>query len=464
MDPASANEGSFRDPSGQVYLVNGRVFRTVMPCAAADYDFVRGTGLIDRLVKSGQLISEQQVDPGEAAEIAIGARYLLEHPRLPFVSYPYEWPFPALKAAAMLQLDIHLEALESGVTLSDSSAYNVQFRGVKPVFIDSLSFRRYREGEFWVGHRQFCEQFVNPLLLRAKCGIPHNAWYRGSMEGINVLELSRILPWRSKWSWNVLMHLVLPAKLQAKPSASADAEQRIQQRKLPLTAFQHMLKGLRKWIARLEPADSGKTVWEAYAQDNSYSSEESRAKRTFISAFAAELKPAILWDIGCNTGDYSKAALESGTGFVVGFDFDQGALDIAYSRAQLEDLNFLPLFLDAANPAPSQGWAQRERPGLTQRAHADGVLALAVVHHLAIARNIPLDQVVNWLVGLAPQGIIEFVQKTDPMVQALLRLREDIFDNYSEKCFVTALEGQADIVRIETVSATDRRLYWFRRH
>jgi ribosomal protein L11 methylase PrmA len=171
----------------------------------------------------------------------------------------------------------------------------------------------------------------------------------------------------------------------------------------------------------------------------------------------------MLWDIGCNTGDYSSAALEAGADFVVGFDFDQGALDRAFSRAKNERLNFLPLFLDGANPAPNQGWRQTERMGLVQRVHCDGVLALAVVHHLAIGRNIPLDEVVDWLVKMAPQGIIEFVQKTDPMVQALLRLREDIFRNYNEENFVHVLEARADIVRSATISNANRKLYWFKR-
>lgn len=462
MDPPRADSGSFRDPSGRVYVVDGQVFRTVMPSAAEDFEFVRSTGFLDRLIDDGRVIAEQKIDPSALGPRAQGAHCVLEHPMLPFVSYPYEWPFAALKAAALLQLDVHLEALDHGITLSDATAYNVQFRGAEPVFIDSLSFRRYREGEFWLGHRQFCEQFVNPLLLRALLGISHNAWYRGALEGITAQDLSRILPWTSKFSWNVLTHVVLQASFQKKSSGKADAS-RVKQKKLPLIAFQQMLRGLRKWIAKLEPADTGKTVWSDYAQDNSYASDEAQAKRQFVSEFAAATKSKAVWDIGCNTGDYSKAALDAGVEFVVGFDFDQGALDTAFVRARTERLSFLPLFLDAANPAPSQGWGQAERMGLMQRAHGDGVLALAVVHHLAIGKNIPLADVVDWLVSMASTGVIEFVPKSDPMVQALLQLREDIFDDYNEQSFVRALEARANIVKSVTVSAAKRRLYWFER-
>ncbi|MFQ5761241.1 MAG: class I SAM-dependent methyltransferase, partial [Acidiferrobacterales bacterium] len=369
MDPARTDAGSFRDPSGRVYVVDGRVFRTVMPSAVEDFEFVRSTGVLQRLIDDGRVIAEKNVDPSVLGQSARSARYVLEHPILPFVSYPYEWPFAALKAAALLQLDIHLEALDHGVTLSDATAYNIQFRGVKPVFIDNLSLRRYRKGEFWVAHRQFCEQFVNPLLLRALLGIPYNSWYRGTLEGITAQDLSRILPWTSKFSWNVLTHVVLQARFQKRSTSKGDAKQ-VTKKKLPLVAFQQMLRGLRKWIAKLEPADTRTTVWVDYAQDNSYASDEAQSKRQFISEFAAAVRPKMLWDIGCNTGEYSKTALEAGAEYVVGFDFDQGALDAAFARARTEDLSFLPLFLDAANPPPSQGWGQTERMGLIQRADA----------------------------------------------------------------------------------------------
>lgn len=456
--------GSFRDPAGQVHLLDGRVFRTVMPSATKAFDSVRSTGLIDKLIVNGQLIAESVVDPEVLGEAGADANYVLEHPRLPFISYPYEWSFALLKAAAIHHLDIHLCSLEHGVTLSDATAYNIQFRGGEPVFIDSLSFRPYHDGEFWLAHRQFCEQFLNPLLLRAHAGIPHNAWYRGEMEGLSAQVISRVLPFRSKLSFNVLTHVVMQARLQSKQGSQLDAERVVTKRKLSLTAFRQILLGLRKWINKLEPADAGKTVWQEYSQENSYSSEEAQKKRRFISSFTQAIRPDMLWDVGCNSGDFAKCALDAGANAVVGFDFDQGALELAFYRAKKDKLNFLPLFLDAANPAPSQGWAQQERAGLMQRSGADGIIALALVHHLAIGKNIPLSSVVDWLVRLAPQGVIEFVSKSDPMVQELLRLREDVFEKYNEPEFIQALEERAQIVHMETISASGRKLYWFRRH
>ena len=433
-----------------------------MPRALEHFEFVESTGLLERLVEASKLVPLTSVDPDVLSDVAPGAARVLEHPRLPMITYPYEWPFPALKAAALLHLDIHLQALERGVNMSDATAYNIQFRGPDPVFIDHLSFRPYRDGEYWTGHRQFCEQFLSPLLLRAICGVAHNSWYRGRLDGIPISDLNRLLPLKAKLSWNTLSHIVLQARFQQ----SADTERALsttQRRKLPLVALTRMLEGLCNWISKLQPADTGTTIWQNYARQHSYNDDELKAKEAFIHAFASANALSMVWDIGCNTGNFSKVALEAGAETAIGFDFDQGALELAYARAKEERLSLLPLFLDATNPAPNQGWHEAERKGLRGRAAADGVMALAVVHHLVITHNIPLDRVVDWLTEMAPVGVIEFVPKRDAMVQQLLRLREDIFPDYTAESFLHHLGERARIVRQETVSDSGRLMVLFER-
>ena len=178
-DPAS-----FRDPSGHVYDIGGRILRTVTSGAVSDYEFVRDTGVLGDLVNRGWVIAAEELDGAALESVFDGSHYVLEHPRLPFISYPYEWPFEGLKAAALLHLDLQTALLSKGVVLSDANAYNIQFRGTDPVFIDYLSFQRYEDGAFWTGHQQFCEHFLNPLLLRAYLGVSHVHWFRGSGEGI----------------------------------------------------------------------------------------------------------------------------------------------------------------------------------------------------------------------------------------------------------------------------------------
>lgn len=454
--------GSFRDPAGQVFRSGDRIFRVVAGCAAHDYEFVRDAGLFERFADEGMLTAAAEVDPAVLGEAGLGASYVIEHPKIPFITFPYEWPFSALKAAARLHLELHLRLIEHDVTLSDASAYNIQFIGPKPTFIDTLSLRRYRDGEYWLGHRQFCDQFLNPLLLRACLGMPHNAWYRGSLEGISSAELACLLPLRSKLSWRIASQVVLPAKLQRRAIDKADGSlPKLPERRLSKPAFKALLNQLLRWIEKLKPADAAKTVWQDYARTHSYDDPEEQAKRAVVEAFVRATQPALLFDFGCNTGDYSALALESGAGSVIGFDMDQGALEGAFARALTDDLAFLPLYLDAANPSPAQGWREAERPGLIDRAPANGLLALAFIHHLAIARNIPLDQLLAWLISLAPSGVIEFVPKNDPTVQRMLALRDDIFSDYDVSNFVTSLNRHARIVQRNVVSATGRELFWY---
>lgn len=461
-DLASRDPGSFRDPSGNVHIVGGRVFRTVLPPGKSDYEFVRGTGLLERLAEQGLVLPATPVSPdsAEAAQLP-PASYVVEHPRLEAPSYPYEWSFPALRDAALLQLDIHLQSLKAGVTLSDASAYNIMFDGPKPVFIDYLSFRKYRDGEFWLGHRQFCEQFLNPLLLTAYVGIPFQSWYRGTLEGITSRDLSRILPLRRRLSWRVFTHVFLQSSMQ-NPKATKDAES-ISRMKLPIAGLMNILGSLRSWVQNLEPSRSGPPIWEGYASDNSYTAAEAASKRAFVEKFSSTVRPGLLLDIGCNTGEYAKAALNAGALRALGWESDHGALDAAYRKAQAENLKFLPLYSDAANTSPPQGWNGRERQSLVDRVQADAVFGLALVHHMAIARNIPLGQAIGWIMDRAPNGVIEFVPKSDPMVRQLLKLREDIFADYTEQTFLERIQSRADIVESVRLPNSGRLLCWYRR-
>ncbi|MEO8620118.1 MAG: class I SAM-dependent methyltransferase [bacterium] len=454
------DSGSYRDPSGHVHIVDDRILRTVLPAGVSDYDFVRESGLHAALTERGQLIRGTPVSITELGD-RTDARYVIEHPRLDVVTYPYEWAFPALKDAALLQLDIHLEALQRGVTLSDASAYNIMFDGPRPVFIDYLSFRRYRDGDFWAGHRQFCEQFLNPLLLTALNGVPYHDWYRGALEGIASHGLARVLHLRKKLSWNVFTHVTLQSSLQ-KPSTTETAA-KVTRMSLPLAGLRNILGGLRSWVARLQPSPHRPTLWSGYATDNSYSTPEAQLKVGFIRKFAAAVRPGILLDLGCNTGDYSVAALEAGARSAIGWESDHGALDAAYIRARDAKLAFLPLYADPVNPSPAQGWDARERPALTERVRADAVFALAFIHHVAIARNVPLEMVIDWIIARAPNGIIEFVPKSDPMVIQLLRLREDIFDGYSEEAFLAHIQARGEIVESVRLPVSGRLLAWYRR-
>ena len=456
--------GSFRDPAGQVFDDGSTILRTVTRGKIEDFLKIQSQGVLERLTRRGQIVSSTDVTGEHADMLAGDVQRVLRHERLNYISYPYEWCFGQLKDAALLTLDLQIELLESeDITLSDNTAYNVQFDGFRPLFIDVLSLQKYVEGSPWVGYGQFCEQFLNPLLLQAKLDIDFRQWYRGSIDGIATQDLRRMLKWHHFLSPGVFSHVYLHANSMKKAfRASHDTDNTVAAVTLPKARLLALFKYMRIFVSTLKPQTKA-TTWGAYESTNTYERAEAERKRGFVAEFVETTKPGKLIDLGCNAGEFSVLSLEAGARQVIGFDFDSNAIDIAYARAKTDELNFLPLQLDAFNPSPSQGWRQCERMGFADRAKADAVIALAFEHHLAIAKNAPMDEVIDWIVAIAPSGIIEFVPKSDPTVQVMLRGRQDIFPDYTQENFTDALQRKAGIVRQRQVTSDGRTLFQYRR-
>lgn len=443
---------SFRDPNGQIYRYQQRILRRIAPSAVNEFHDLRQCGFIQQLIQSQRLLPESLIAP--PSELVQSEQELwLEHPPLPFISYPYEWTFSALKNAAVFQLELLQDALQNNIILSDASAYNIQFIGAQPVFIDHLSFRRYESGQLWQGHRQFCQQLLYPLWLSAWCKLPYQTWYRGQPQGIANELFLPLLPWHKKCLKQPLLHSVLPHWLEK--SAAATPLQK--KPKLPKTTLVSMLQQLQKNIESLKPSLPS-SAWQGYQKTPYFSAEQQAFKQKVVTDFIQTLKPACLLDLGCNQGEFAALALQHGANYVVGLDSDLNALEKAFQRAQDQKLAFLPIYMDLADPSPNQGFAELERLGLNQRARFDALLGLAILHHLMIGQNIPMNALCDWLTSLAPRGLIEFVPKQDPMVKSLLHYRQDIFTHYNWENFVTALEQKAMIKQITLIPDTERRL------
>lgn len=452
--------GSYRDPAGQVFLSGERVFRTVSESALEDFNYVRDSAVFPALMENGSVVEEFPVDHEVQQGLGLDAPLVIEHPRLKFISHPYEWCFEALKAAALLHLDIQIASLQENISLSDASAYNIQFIGALPIFIDALSFQRYQEGDFWAGHQQFCRQFLNPLLLHSHVGIAHNQFYAGALEGIDSADLAAMLPFRYRFSLRILTHVILPSKLNAAKIGSKVGKETLRSAPFPKTSYERMLQKLHAWISGLTPKDRSRATWRDYAKRNTYSERGGGEKHRFVKECVAAAQAKSVWDLGCNIGSYSAAAIEAGCEHVIGWDSDQGALDAALLHARDSNLPFTPLYFDAADPAADRGWQQSERQGFMARANAEMVLALAFIHHLIIARNIPVDRVIDWLCELAPAFVVEFVPKSDPTVKQMLQLRDDVFADYTIEHFRTLLRARTRIESECLVPDSDRVLFF----
>lgn len=460
LAPPRIDPASFRDPIGRVQHSDGAVYRVLSNQGRAWLSQVWDSGIVTRLIESGFLIETLRLADSEAAQHLRSSEGIavLQHERLPLVSYPYEWTFAGLKTAALLHLDFHLALLNENFTLSDATAFNVQFRGPRPVYIDVLSIAPYRDGEPFAGYGQFQRQFLNPLILEAECGMSPNAAWRGSLDGLSSEDIWGILPLRKKLKPAYWTHVGLTARYDARVASSAAAPTPAPP-SLPKARLIALLKHLRIVIEGLAPKPVRQSVWADYANDCSYSQAETTAKLSAVAAFCQTVQPRCLLDVGCNTGVHAAHALANGAASAVGIEGDHGAAEIAFTRATKERLNFLPLNVDFANPSPSQGWANVERPGLFERLRADALLALAVIHHLCIGRNIPLADAVSTLVKLAPRGLIEFVPKQDPQVQRLLRHRPDVRADYSIENFRAALAAHGRTVKETQITSSGRRIF-----
>ncbi len=271
--------GSFRDPAGRIFYYENKILRILNEDGFERYNFIEKNQIIKKAIEKKFLIKTKLLNEEEKSNINLEKNVAyLEHEKIPYISYPYEWSFNQLKDAAIFHLDFNLFLLEQNATLIDSSAYNIQFIGSKPIFIDVLSLKEYKEGEAWKGHKQFCENFLNPLILKSKKGVKFNNWYKGNLEGIETSELDKILNFFDKISYNIFIHVYLLNKLDQKFKSKKSLEPIKNKKSLSKRGLIAIINQLKKFISNLKDYKS-ETTWDGYSQDNSYSSMEENEKK-----------------------------------------------------------------------------------------------------------------------------------------------------------------------------------------
>lgn len=458
MGSTTQLSSSFRDPSGFVFEHNGEVFRQVNPVYQLEYDQLMQSGLYNELSEGGMLVPHEEME--SRVETGLPAHKQLLPVQIPFVSYPYEWCFGQLKDAALLTLDIQRKAMARGMSLKDASCYNVQFMHGKPIWIDTLSFEALHADRPWVAYRQFCQHFLAPLALMAHRDVRFGKWSRLDIDGVPLELASRLLPWRTCLSASLLIHIHLHARAQ-RAYAGESIERRGRGRSMGSRGLEGVIQSLQGAVRKLGWQPAG-TAWADYADQHNYSPPAHEAKRAFVRDQIEAIQPSSVWDLGANTGEYSRIAAGMGVP-TVAFDLDYGAVEMNYRAVRsASESQLLPLVLDLTNPSPGIGWNNRERLTLPARGRPDLILALALVHHLAISNNLPLAEIAGFLAGLGERLLIEFVPKSDTQVKRLLANRADIFPEYTRDGFETAFADSFEIERSLALPETDRLLYLMR--
>ena len=445
---------SYRDNSGHIFRHEGLVYRYVHPAYIPHYRKLMNSGLYEELVKKAKLIPHEELADSSRFPFTEGIVLLPE--QVPFISYPYEWSFDMWKDAALLTMHIALASVQKDMILKDATPFNIQFHNGKPVFIDTLSFEPYEAGKPWVAYRQFCECFLAPLLLMHYCHPDTAKIFTVYPNGIPMDVLVSLLPKRSRWNMHTFLHVHLQAKLAGSKKQKGSSENNFSKQKLEL-----LLKGLEGFVQKLSLKKT-KTTWDDYYTDTILGDDYLQAKTALVRSFTSHISFTTAIDLGANDGHFSLLLGDDKT--IMATDADHNCINELYLNNRRQGRqHILPLINNLSTPSPAIGWNNAERESMTSRLQADLVLALALVHHLAIAGNVPLQLLAAWLQPMGAYLIIEFVPKSDEKVKLLLQHRTDIFDGYTLENFKAIFAEKYDIIKEEQVGRTGRILFLMKR-
>lgn len=440
---------SFRDPSGYIYYEGDKVFRKINKCYIDTYDFFMSSGLYDRLVEDNLIIKHNEIKRDSDSIV-------LEVERIPFISYPYEWCFDEYRDAALLTLKINLIALEYGMILKDASVYNIQFVDGNPIFIDTLSFDKYEDGQPWGAYGQFTRHFIAPLALMNFVDNRMNTLMRDYIDGI-PLDLADLIL-KKRGGMFVKQHITWQSKSILKHNNSGKNDKNVKvslSKKSLINIFvmiDSQIKNLKKKYSLTE--------WDNYYGNTNYSENAENNKKKIILDFIKEIKSdkKLALDMGANDGKYSRIISEYFE-HVIAMDIDYNAVNRNYNLSCRDKENILPLVLDFNNPTPAIGFACQERDNLEKRMKSDMVMALALIHHMAISNNVPFVKIAEWFATLGQYLIIEFVPKNDSQVELLLKTRVDIFDRYTQNDFEKEFSNYFEIISKKKIKDSERTLY-----
>ncbi|MDG2243859.1 MAG: hypothetical protein P8L66_10235 [Rhodospirillaceae bacterium] len=469
-----ANAGSFRDPVNRVYEVTSpdgntrkRILRGVNQDALETYQELATQSFYKRLVEQGHIVKTDIAANDDSDALSIiseGWSGVLEHEAVPFISYPYEWTFTMLRDAALLQLYIIEESIENGWTLKDATPYNFQFVGPKAVFIDIPSFETRVEGEPWNGYRQFSSMFLIPLLMKSHLGIDQLPILRSYIDGVPPTEAIKYFKGLNRLKKGVISHITFPAmvenKIAVRERDGAPAKKRTvkgQSNAMVLGLVQslsRLIKGLK--------SDIKHTDWSHYDKTHSYESEDFVVKKAFVQKYAALSAREHIWDIGCNTGTFSKICSPY-CNLVVSLDGDHDAVEQLYLKEKEEkSSNILPLVMNLSNISPGQGWAGSERQAFDKRRDPDLVLCLALIHHIRMSANVPNVLFLKWLRSLNSDVVLEFVNREDEMVVKLLTNKKEQYADYDIEQFIREAELFFTIENREPLKDGKRELFFLK--
>ena len=458
--------GSFRDPSGYVFEREGRVFRAIDGTCHAHLRHLTEKGLLAKWIESHMLVGTRFVEEPQNKSLQSehpGYAHFLEHDRIAPITFPYEWTLSMLADAAILTLDLQIRLLSAGFSLKDATAYNIQFVKGRPIFIDLSSIERPGRLDLWFALGQFERIFLFPLLLCQHRGWDLRSYFLSSIHGRDLEQVSRSLGWFALCRPSLLLDVTLPLLLERKENKKQTHDRRVLHK--PGTNSEPQLLNLKRLRSKIRKLASGfkpRGVWADYTSTCSYDQAAETAKKELVRDFLNSTRPRCVLDLGCNTGDYSFIAAESGAQ-VIAADGDPAAVELLYHRLKKDPRPISPVVLDLANPSPAIGYRNRERANFFDRAKSDCVLALALIHHLLVSANFSLAAIRDLFCDLTKEYLVlEFVPTNDPMFQRLMKFRVDLFKDLTLELCLQVFGQRFELIKQQPIAGSPRTLLFMR--
>ncbi len=452
-DPAS-----FKDDAGKVFYFEDRIFRTINNTYSNEYEYLKKNNIYESLIEKKFLIKSWEVNNDISKEININSKNIykiLEHENLRYWTYPYEWTFSQLKKAAIFHLDFQLILLQNNISLKDASAYNIQFKDNKPIFVDTLSLEKLDENIPWKGHKQFCEEFLNPLVFSSYFNIPFNETYKGNLNGISNNNIIKLLGYKIYLSFSLLINVYLTEFL----SNSSGGSKKTKKRSYKQSQI-FLIKNLKKYISKLV-YKKNKSSWSNYSNKNSYTNVSELEKENILKKYLLKERPNSLVDIGCNDGKYSFIAKDLDVKKIISLDFDMQCLE----RINIENNNIItPLYVDLSNLPAGNGWNGIEKKSFMERFNFDFSISFALIHHLAISKNIPLEEIIKFIIKLSKKGLIEFIPLEDRMVKQMTRFINKSYDYYNFENFIKILKSHCNQIEIHDLKESKRKIIYYEKN
>ena len=450
----SQNNISYRDSAARVVKKEAGYFRYIFQEYKSEYNYLIQSGLYQELVQLGLILEHSEIEIDNSDPKI----YKLLYPtQIPFQSYPFEWSYKQWIKAILAFLTINQIALKYGMILKDATPFNFYLSAGKAIMFDTSSFMFFNENDNWIAYKQFCEEFLSPIVLMHYNGTEWSKLTITELRGMHLNFVSKQLPLKSWFNLTTLLHIHLHSRYSNKIYSTENEIKKIKGFTVEkIQSLQQMIfKTITLWVKPYQYTNH----WNGYYKNDIESAEYLEDKETTIRKWLEITKPISVIDLGANTGKFSFIAAEYAER-VVALEADDNCVDTIEKQILANNINNIVAIVGNLNePSPNLGLLNSETKNIYERANSEMVLALALIHHLFFTNKISINQIGEILNKFSSKYlIVEFIEITDKRVQELIVNNHTNQEDYTETNFIESLAKYFKILEIKKLQNSNRSL------